>query len=179
MPKLIALIRGINVGGLNKVAMSDLREMFTELGFAAATTLLQSGNVVFESDRRAGAELERLLEKAAPKRLAVAADYLIRSADEWVEIVAGNPFAKEAKADPSHLVVMCLKSAPKAKDVNDLQASIQGPEVVRCAGRQLYIVYPAGIGRSKLTGSSIEARLGVQGTARNWNTVHKLLAACR
>jgi uncharacterized protein (DUF1697 family) len=179
MPLHIALLRGINVGGRNLVAMAALRELCGDLGFAGATTLLQSGNLVFRSARKADAALERLLERATAERLGVAADYVVRSADEWERIVDRNPFPKEAKDDPGHLVVMFLKSAPKVNDVDTLRATIKGPETVRADGKHLYIVYPEGIGRSKLTGTVIEKKLGTRGTARNWNTVLKLLAACR
>ena len=172
----MALLRGINVGGRNLVAMSDLRDLFATLGFPGAKTLLQSGNVVFQSDRQTGAPLERLLEAETAERLGVAADYLVRSAGEWKTMVAGNPFPEEAKADPSHLVVVFLKKAPEAKDVQALQAAIQGPERVGAVGKHLYAVYPAGIGRSKLTLPLIEKKLGTRGTGRNWNTVLKLAA---
>src|SRR5262245_8439527 len=107
----VALLRGINVGGHNKVAMSDLRDLLGQLGFAGAKTLLQSGNVVFESPRLTGVELEHLLEKETAARLGVSVDYVVRSAVEWARIVAGNPFPDAANDDPGHLVVMCLKSA--------------------------------------------------------------------
>src|SRR5437868_184909 len=95
----VALLRGINVGGRNAVAMSDLRNLFGDLGFTGVTTLLQSGNLVFQSDQLTGAALERLLEKETAKRLGVAADYIVRSAEEWERTVARNPFPKEAKDD--------------------------------------------------------------------------------
>jgi uncharacterized protein (DUF1697 family) len=172
----VALLRGINVGGHNKVAMSELRGLAGELGFTGATTLLQSGNLVFKSGRLAGAALERLLEQETSKRLGVSADYVVRSAEEWALTIARNPFPNEAKKAPSRLVVMFLKEAPATKDIGLLQAAIQGPEIVRRDGKQLYIVYPAGIGRSKLTGRVIEQTLGSRGTARNWNTILRLAA---
>lgn len=175
----IALLRGINVGGHNVVAMSDLRDLFGALGLVGATSLLQSGNLVFQSDQLKDAALEHLLEVETAKRLNVSADYLVRSAAEWDKIVARNPFPEEAKNDPGHLVVMFLKTAPPAKRVDVLQAAVEGPEIMRSSGKQLYIVYPAGIGRSKLTGALIEKTLGARGTGRNWNTVLKLAALCR
>ena len=172
----IALLRGVNVGGHNAVAMSELRDLLTQLGFESARSLLQSGNLVFRSDSRTDADLERLLEAEADKRLGLHADFLIRSAKEWREVVARNPFRKEAERDPSHLVVMFLKSAAKAKDVKAVQAAIAGSEIIRADGRHLYIVYPDGIGRSRLTNALLEKKLGIRGTARNWNTVVKLAA---
>src|SRR5262245_53671936 len=174
----VALLRGINVGGRNLVAMSDLRDLLAALGFAGAKSLLQSGNLVFESDRQTGAELERLLEVETAKRLDVTADYLVRSAEEWATLVARNPFLEEAKRDPGHLVVLVLKTAPQAKDVKALQADLEGPESICSEGKHLYVVYPAGIGRSKLTHTRIEKKLGLRGTGRNWNTVLKLAALC-
>jgi len=172
----VALLRGINVGGHNQVAMSDLRDLFAELGLTDVKSLLQSGNLVFQSDRLTGERLERLLETETAKRLKVPADYVVRTAKEWSTIIAKNPFPGDAVRDPSHLVVMCLKAAPAQSDVQTLQAAIRGPETIRAMGKQLYIVYPAGIGRSKLTVALIESKLGTRGTGRNWNSVHKLAA---
>jgi uncharacterized protein (DUF1697 family) len=175
----IALLRGINVGGHNKIGMAKLRELFGELGFAYVQTWLQSGNVVFESSRLTGAKLERVLEKETAERLGVSVDYVVRTSKEWQRLVAGNPFPGEARDDPSHLVVMCLKSAVVAKQVAALQAAIRGRETVRGEGKQLYIVYPDGIGTSKFTAALIERMLGTRGTARNWNTVLKLAELCK
>jgi uncharacterized protein (DUF1697 family) len=174
----IALLRGINVGGRSAVTMADLRELFEALEYAHAKTLLQSGNVVFDGGRLTGAALERQLETETAKRFEMSTDYFIRSAAEWKKIVDRNPFPTEAKNDPGHLVVMFLKASPQARHVDDLQASVKGPEVIRRDGKQLYIVYPAGIGRSKLSGTLIERKLGIRGTSRNWNTVLKLAALC-
>jgi uncharacterized protein (DUF1697 family) len=176
MPIHIALLRGVNVGGRNMVAMADLRDLLGTLGFAEARSLLQSGNLVFQGDRRSGATLERLLEVETEKRLGLSVDYMVRTAKEWQSIVAGNPFPDEAARDPSHLIVLFLKREPPATDVTALQASIRGPESVRALGKQLYIVYPAGIAGSKLTFTQIEKKLGTRGTGRNWNTVLKLAA---
>jgi uncharacterized protein (DUF1697 family) len=172
----IALIRGINVGGHKAVAMSDLRDLLAGLGFDGARSLLQSGNLVFRCSAHTDASLERLLEIEAEKRLGLHADFFIRSAKEWREVVARNPFRREAERDPGHLVLMFLKAAPNAKYVKAVQAAIVGPEIVRADGRHLYIVYPAGIGKSRLTNALIEKKLGIRGTARNWNTVLKLAA---
>ena len=104
------------------------------------------------------------------------ADYFVRTAAEWKEIVKNTPSRREARDDPSHLVVMFLKKVPATKDVEALQAAIKGPEIVRADGKQAYMVYPEGIGRSKLTTAPIEDMLGSRGTGRNWNTVLKLLS---
>jgi uncharacterized protein (DUF1697 family) len=170
----IALLRAINVGGRGKVAMSDLRDFFTELGFSDVRTLLQTGNVVFRSDDRSGSELERELETEAAKRLDLRTGFLVRTADEWERVVERNPFPDEARDDPSHLLVMFLKNAPAHAAVEALQAAVKGREVIRVDGPHAYITYPDGIGTSRLTNAVIESNLGTRGTGRNWNTVLKL-----
>jgi uncharacterized protein (DUF1697 family) len=174
MARHVALLRAVNVGGTGTVAMPALRGLLTGLGFGEATTLLQSGNLVFRGDHRSGGELEILLENAAADRLQLRTDFLVRSAAEWARIVASNPYHDEAARDPSHLLLMVLKSAPPAHAFEALRAAITGPETFRAADREMYIRYPAGIGRSKLTTRLIETRLGTRGTGRNWNTVLKL-----
>lgn len=174
MTRYIGLLRAINLPGHNQVAMADLRQLLTRLGFEDPCTLLQSGNIVFGCDRRRAADLESALEAEAERRLKVATDFFVRSAEEWRDLVAGNPFSTEAERDPGHLVVMVFKDSPSAQAVKDLQAAITGSEVVRAEGRQAYIVYPNGIGRSRLTNALIEKKLRTRGTGRNWNTVLKL-----
>jgi len=174
MTTYIALLRGINVGGHKKVAMPDLRDVVADLGFDDVRTLLQTGNLVFRGSARTGAALERLLEAEAEKRLGLLTAFLVRTDKEWQSVIARNPFPREAERDPSHLVVMFLQDAPRANDVKALQAASKGPEIIRAGGKHLYIVYPAGIARSRLNIDLIEAKLGTRGTGRNWNTVLKL-----
>jgi uncharacterized protein (DUF1697 family) len=171
----IALLRAINLAGFNRVAMADLRELMTSLGLEDVTTLLQSGNVVFRS-KETPDRLEQLLERAAEKEFGLRLDFFVRTADEWKAMIAANPFRDEAKSDPGHLLAVALKAAPAAAQVTALQQAIKGREIVRAKGRFAYIVYPDGIGRSKLTSALSEKMLGTRGTGRNWNTVLKLAA---
>jgi len=175
----LAFLRAVNVGGTGKVAMADLRSWLAELGFAGAQTLLNSGNLVFRGGSRQGAELERFLEAGAQKRFGLATDFLVRSPAEWDDVLAGNPFPDAAREDPSHLLVVVLKAAPTAASVRMLQAAVAGREAVRARGRELYAVYPDGIGTSKLTLPLIEKHLGTRGTGRNWNTALKLAALAK
>ena len=173
----IALLRAVNVGGSKRLAMGDLRTLFTGLGFESVQTLLQSGNVVFTSSSGASKKFENLLEDGAEADLKLQTDFFVRSAKEWEVLVQHNPFVREARRDPSKLLVMFLKRAPSTGAVRSLQSSIKGPELIRAHRKQAYIVYPNGIGRSRLTGPAIEKALGSRGTARNWNTVLKLKSA--
>jgi uncharacterized protein (DUF1697 family) len=175
----VALLRGVNVGGRNMVAMQELRTLCGRLGFEDATTLLQSGNVVFRSAIRDAAALESRLEQEIAKRLGVKPACFVRTADEWATLVKRNPFPEEAKRDPGHMLVALMKQAPAPAAVKALRAAIVGRELVDARGREAYFVYPDGVGRSKLTPGLIEKHLGGSGTARNWNTVMKLLALTR
>jgi|RhiMethySRZTD1v2_1073278.scaffolds.fasta_scaffold00150_41 uncharacterized protein (DUF1697 family) len=175
----IAVLRAVNLPGHNKVRMADLKALFVRLGFADAQTLLQSGNVVFSAGNKTTAALEQMLERAAAKELGVETDFFVRTAKEWQAIIDANPFPREAKADPSHLLVGISRDEVSSANVTALQKAIVGRELVRAKGRCVYIVYPDGIGRSKLTGAMIDKKLGTRGTARNWNTVLKLAALCQ
>ena len=176
MKTYIALLRAINVGGNSKIAMADLKTMLVDLGYAAPQTLLQTGNLVFQAKESNAARLETTLEQAAADRLHLETDVFVRTADEWNQAIAANPFPKEAASDPSRLLIMPLKAAPTKQAMKELQAAIQGRETVAAVGRELYLVYPDGIGRSKLTNKLIESRLKTRGTGRNWNTALKLAA---
>jgi uncharacterized protein (DUF1697 family) len=174
MTTCVALLRGINVGGHKPIGMADLRKFLEQLGFADAQSLLQSGNLIFRSKARTTVRLEKLLETEGRKRLGLETDFFVRTAEVWKAIIARNPFREEAERDPGHLVVVFLKDAPAAAAVDALQAAITGPEVVHADGRQAYITFPDGMGRSRLTHTLIEKKLGTRGTGRNWNTVLKI-----
>jgi uncharacterized protein (DUF1697 family) len=169
----IALLRGVNVGGKHKAPMAELRAMLEELGFEDPKTLLQSGNAVFRSDK-SGPALESLLEREFAHRFGFSVDFFVRTAAELDKVIAANPFSAEAKSDPSHLLVVFLKDQVQAADVKAVQAAIQGPERIEAHGRDLYIVYPEGIGASKVDRTPGWKNLAGAGTARNWNTVLKL-----
>ena len=176
MTTQIALLRAVNVGGRKPIAMAALRNLVAGLGFTDVRSLLASGNLVFGGAAPTGAALEQLLEDEAERRLALRTDFIVRTAEEWMTIVARNPFGAEAARDPGHLVVMFFKAAPERAGVETLQRAITGPEMVHAEGRQAYIVYPEGIGRSRLTNALIERKLATRGTGRNWNTVERLAA---
>jgi uncharacterized protein (DUF1697 family) len=175
----IALLRAVNVGG-RSVAMAELRTMLAELGCGNPRTLLQSGNAVFALKLRTSpAAVEAKLEAEALRRFGMTVAFMLRSAAEWDAIIARNPFPAAAKNDPAHLLLMALKGAPSAAAIKALRDGYNGPETIHVSGHDAYLIYPEGIGRSKLTNALIERRLGVAGTARNWNTVLKLAALAK
>jgi uncharacterized protein (DUF1697 family) len=158
----IALLRAVNLPGHKRVAMAGLRAMLTGLGLHDVRSLLQSGNLVFRSDLPA-AKLETLLETQARKQLGLDTEFMVRTSTQWDAIIERNPFPEQARSDPAHLVVMACKASPGA---NPKTTGVKR-ELVRAGGREVYIYYPDGIGRSRL-------KIDAVGTARNWNTVLKL-----
>lgn len=176
----IALLRAVNLpASKTQIAMSGLRDLLTTLGFDDVRSLLQSGNLVFRGNAPSPANLERQLETEVEKRFGLRTDILVRTVEELDAVIAHNPFRDEAKRDPGHLVVMFLKDAPDAGAVRALQGAIKGPEIVRAKGREAYIVYPIGVGRSRLTNALIDKKLGTRCTGRNWNTVLKLASLAK
>lgn len=172
----IALLRAVNVGGNSKLPMADLRTMAEGIGLKNPRTLLASGNLVFDAGSRAPAASEKLLETACAKTFGLKTDIYVRSHADLQKVIDRNPFVKEAKTDPSHLLVLFMRDKPETKAFKALQGWIKGREQVHGDGTHAYIGYPDGIGESKLTPAVIERHLGRAGTARNWNTVGKLLA---
>ena len=175
MPVYISFLRGLNVGGAKSIRMEALKTAYEALGLEPVRTLLNSGNVVFGAREKSPAKLTRQLEDSVEKEFGLRTTIVVRSAGELAKTLAKNPFAKMAKEDPSHLLVMTLAGKPKAGAKAALAKAYSGPEEIRIAGADVYITYPKGIGTSKLTNALLEKHLGVAGTARNWNTLSKLL----
>ena len=169
----LALLRGVNVGGNKGVPMSELKAVAMGLGLGNPRTLLQSGNLVFSSQGAEPGEIEGRLEAAIAAKIGVETEVCVRSAAVWRRVVEANPFPKAAKADPAHLLLVAFKTPPRPDGPQTLAAAYHGPEQVRLAEGHAYIVYPDGVGRSKLTPALLGRHLG-HGTARNWNTVLKL-----
>lgn len=179
MAAFVALLRGVNVGGRTTVPMARLKAIAETLGLTAPRTLLQSGNLVFRTDRTDVAVLERMLESAIADAFGYGADVLLRDAAAWEAAMAANPFAEEARRDPGHTLLMALRTPPSDAAGTALAGAATGDERVAVVGIHAYLVFPAGISKTKLTNVRIERLLGTRGTARNWNTVEKIAAALR
>jgi uncharacterized protein (DUF1697 family) len=169
----VVLLRAVNVGG-RALSSERWREALATLGLPART-LGTTGNALVEAGPGVRAEhLEKLVEDALVRAGGPATEAFARNGREWDRIVRGNPFPKEAAGDPAHLLVTVLRSAPDRGAWDDLKRSIPGRESVAPGERCAYVVYPDGIGRSRLTAALLERKLGVRGTSRNWNTVLRL-----
>lgn len=169
----IALLRGINVGKAKRVAMADLRDLVAELGFSEVRTLLNSGNVVFRGDG-ANEEVANVIEEGIAKRLGVSAAVTVISAGELARAVAENPLLDIAD-NPSRLLVAVTPSAKDAARLVPLAGRDWSPEAVALGSRVAYLWCPDGVIKSALS-KAVEKELGTAVTARNWNTMTKLLA---
>ncbi|WP_412539965.1 DUF1697 domain-containing protein [Longispora sp. K20-0274] len=165
----ILLLRAVNVGGANKLPMAWLKAALTELGCTEVTTLLQSGNAVVSGGDVAGA-----LEKHITTELGLTVRVLTRTRDELADVIARCPWPDRV-ADPKSVHVDFLSAAPTAAKVATLDPAPLAPDEFVVDGAEAFLWYANGSGRSKLTNDLLERRLGVTGTARNWNTVTKLL----
>ncbi|MCW5765408.1 MAG: DUF1697 domain-containing protein [Phycisphaeraceae bacterium] len=174
MPSAIALLRGVNVGPARPLPMALLRELCAEVGMKDARTCIQSGNVVFQGPARSLPDMAKRLEKAIERRQGFRPDVIVRTATELRAAIAANPFTESAADDPSHLVVMFCKGPPAPGAAAVLEALPRGRERARLVGREVFIEYPDGIGRSKLTMGAVERALGVPATGRNWKTLAAL-----
>src|SRR5215469_14630058 len=178
MPAIICLLRAVNLGRHNKIGMDSLRDICSSLKLRGPQTYIQSGNVVFsamERDllRRGG--LARRIEDCIEKGYGFRPNVMLRTAAEMRQVIARNPFASRKNIDPAKLVVSFLAEAPGAEDAKRLLEIKVGPEELHVSGRELYIYFPDGQGRSKLP-PVLERTVKIPATARNWNTVNKLLA---
>ena len=176
MPVAIALIRGINVGSTRSLPMQTLRELCEEVGMKEPRTLIQSGNVVFNWSGKGLAGAAANLEEAIEGRVGFRPGVVIRTRDELGAAVDANPFPKRAAEEPGKVLVMFLKGVPPAGAGAALEGLKRGREQIRLAGKELYLDFPDGVGKSRLSLASLEKACGVPGTTRNWNTTLKLLA---
>jgi uncharacterized protein (DUF1697 family) len=175
MTVIISMLRGINVGGHNKIKMEALRALYESLGLHDPQTYVQSGNVVFKTDQRDLIALAKRIEAAIERGFGFRTAVVLRTSSELREVVARNPFAKRRHVESNKLLVTFLAGVPtvEARDkVVDLKTD---PEELRLDGREVYIYFPNGMARPKISWVAIEKMLNTPGTGRNWNSVTKLL----
>jgi uncharacterized protein (DUF1697 family) len=182
----VALLRGINLGGHNRVAMADLREVVSSLGHADVATYIQSGNVVFSTQKTDTAKMAAELERAVADTLGVRPRIVVLSRQELAKSVHDNPYADEPNPKLVHAIF--LGENPGSELVEQVagaqrQAAKKGSrDTAQLVGRTVFLHTPDGYGRSEL--ASLLARAGggksgvATGTARNWSTVTKLLDMC-
>jgi uncharacterized protein (DUF1697 family) len=170
----VALLRAVNLGGTNRVPMADLREALGARGFEDVSTVLASGNVLFRSaepERVVAEQVGETIEEAFGVRVLV----VVRSGAQLASVVGRNPFlALVADRGPATLHVAFLAKQPSAAAVATLDPDRSPPDAFVVDGREVFLSYPNGAGRSRFTLDYLERRLGAVGTARNWRTVQRL-----
>jgi uncharacterized protein (DUF1697 family) len=172
---IISMLRGINVGAHRRMKMDALRAVYESLGLRDPQTSVQSGNVVFRTSERDLAVLARQIEAAIEKGFGFRPAVILRTTSELRDAIARNPFANRSGIDPSRLLVNFLAADPSAEVRDKVLGLKTDPEELRMDGRELYIYFPNGMARPKMSWAVLEKILKTPATGRNWNSVTKLL----
>lgn len=175
MTVVISMLRGVNVGGHNKIKMDALRALYESLKFEDVATFIQSGNVVFRTKERDMAKAGRRIGDEIEKSFGFRPEVILRTAEEMRGVVARNPFAERKDVEPNRLLTLFLAGEPDAEAREKVLTVKADREELRVVGRELYIYFPDGMGRSKLSIAAVERALKLSGTGRNWNSVLKLM----
>ena len=169
------MLRGINVSGHNLIKMAELKSLYESLGLCNVQTYIQSGNVIFESSSSDADILKTIIEKEIEITFGFSIAVLIRSTDNFVDVIKNNPFMqKEIAEDNTKLLVAFLSETPSEAATKSIRKYAVPPEDLVARNREIYLLFPNGYGKSKLSNSFLEKKLGVIATARNWKTVTKL-----
>ena len=175
MSVIISMLRGVNVGGHNKIKMEALRALYESLKLRDAQTYVQSGNVIFRTDERDMARLAKRIEDGIERKFGFRPDVILRTAAEVRDVIDRNPFAKRSGIEPGKLLVSFLASDPGEEAREKLRQMKCDPEELRIEEREVYIYFPNGMGRSKLPWAGLDKILKTPATGRNWNSVTKML----
>jgi uncharacterized protein (DUF1697 family) len=175
MPVVISMLRGVNLGPHNRIKMDALRAVYTSVKLEDPRTYVQSGNVIFKTKEKNTPQLANKIQGAIQKKFGCCPDVILRTTDELRKAIAGSPFADRPNLEPGKILVTFLDAEPPREAAATLAKFKDYPEELHLKGRELYIYFPNGAGRSKLPWSSVERFLKVTGTARNWNSVTSML----
>jgi len=171
----VSILRGINVSGQKKIKMADLTRLYESLGLESVATYIQSGNIIFSSENNNFSNLKSRIEVAIEEHYGFHVPVDIRTHQELLEIIQNCPF-KEAECFGNYtkVLVTFLQSMPSEVDQLELLSLVKPPEKLSIQGNSVYLFCPNGYGKSKLSNTFLERKLGVSATTRNWKTVLKL-----
>jgi uncharacterized protein (DUF1697 family) len=175
MPVLISMLRGVNVGGHHKIKMDALRALYESLKLDAPRTYVQSGNVLFRTKEKNSPALVKKIQNAIERKFGFRPEVILRTTAELKSAIAASPFTGR-DLEPGKILVTFLAGDAGPESRDKLLALKDYPEEFHLRGRELHIYFPDGMGKSKLPWSKIEKLLATPGTARNWNSVTKMLA---
>jgi uncharacterized protein (DUF1697 family) len=176
MPVLISMLRGVNLGGHHKIKMDALRALYESLKFEDPRTFIQSGNAIFRSKEKNTAALAKKIQTAIERTFGFRPEVILRTPDELRNAIAATPFPAHRNLHPSKILITFLAADPGPEAQSTLRTLKGYPEELHLKGRELYIYFPNGAGKSKLPWSKVDKLLQSTGTARNWNSVTKMLA---
>lgn len=177
MQTYIILLRGINVTGHNIIKMADLRLLLTAMGLEQVTTYIQSGNIIFRSATPRGVDDEAAIAQTIFEHYGYTVQVMLLSKIELMQIFNSNPFLERPDIDIKKLAVAVMKTPPDPQDEVELQAFLANyDEEFQIKGKWMYLYYPNGIGRSKMTTGLLEKKLKTATTTRNWRTISKLIS---
>jgi len=173
--KYISILRGINVSGQKKIKMADLKALYEAQGFKDVSTYIQSGNIIFEAIDTDKENLKEILEKVIEEKYEFHVPVDIRTNKELKRVVENCPY-EEAKVEENgtKVLVTFLQSVPSNQKQELLLGYVKSPERLTVQGSEVYLYCPNGYGKSKLTNTFIENKLGISATTRNWKSVKKL-----
>jgi len=174
--KYIALLRGINVGGKRKIKMADLRAMCEKIGLQEVQTYIQSGNLIFEDSEEDRSVLEKALQEQIKARFGFEIPVMMMTQTYLEQVAKNNPFLQQNEdLDTKLLHVTFLAAAPAEDLLNILEEQETGTDEFKVLDKQVYLYFPNGYGRTKLTNTVFEKKLQVAATTRNWRTINKLI----
>lgn len=176
MAVVISLLRGVNLGPHRRMKMDQLRAVYESLNLEAPQTYLQSGNVVFRTDTPDLLALAKRIETAIEREFGFYSDVILRTSSELRDVIDRNPFADRPGIEPNKLLVTFLADDPGDEARQRVRAIRADPEELWIDGRELFIYFPNGLARPKLSQAALDKALSTRGTGRNWNTVVNLLA---
>ena len=175
MNTFIALLRGINVSGKNKIKMTELKQLFLDIGFREITTYIQSGNVIFSSEEIDTSKIENKLVTEVKNIFGHSIKVLVLKKEELETAFKSNPFINGTDYDFKKTCATFLNKTPSEEGIEKVRALAAKDELLIFKNKTVYIYCPDGFGRTKLSNSNIENKLKVSATSRNWNTVTKLV----
>ncbi len=175
MPVWISMLRGVNVGPHHRIKMEALRAAYQSIALEDARTYVQSGNVIFRAKKQAPVALAKKIQGAIEGAFGFRPEVILRTTADFKHALAANPFFGRRDVEPSKLLITFLASEPGPEAQAVLRSLKEYPEELHLIGRELYIYFPDGAGKSKLPWSSLERLFKVTGTARNLNSVIKML----
>jgi uncharacterized protein (DUF1697 family) len=173
MPRYVALLRGINVGGNTMIKMEELRKIFEALGFQNVVSYINSGNLAFDTRKASDTALAAKIEKAVEKHVGKPVKVMVRQQSDMVEILANNPYDGQYKSHKEMHVLFLNAELPEEK-ADQLRAAAPEKEHFTVSGREIYCHLPMGVADSFMGRGLFERKLKVDVTARNWRTVEKL-----